>query len=138
MYLLENKYKLIISDDVKKKFEALTKKTYPNEGCGMMIGNNDEINYEIIDVIPIKSVIESPVKFVMDDNELLNGYKTAESRGLKVLGIFHSHPLSPPIPSITDREYMEINTGIWIIQSGVDYQMRAYILRNEKIIEIEI
>ncbi|HEB01922.1 MAG TPA: M67 family peptidase, partial [Nitrospirae bacterium] len=44
----------------------------------------------------------SPVSYSFDSTEQLRVMKEMESRGLKLVGIYHSHPDSPPIPSLTD------------------------------------
>ena len=128
---------LTIAREIKERFNSHTTNEYPNEACGMLVGYDENNNYKIVDFIPMDSTLKSPVQFVMDSNEILAAYRTAADRNLKIVGIFHSHPMSPPIPSITDKTYMETNTGVWIIQSGVDYKMRSYLLRNDSIIEVD-
>ena len=56
---------------------------------------------------------------------------------LELVGVFHSHPNSDAIPSSTDKKFMENNPVPWIIFSGVNNNLKAYLL-DSNIIEIPI
>ncbi|MDQ2686199.1 MAG: Mov34/MPN/PAD-1 family protein, partial [Thermoproteota archaeon] len=62
---------------------------------------------------------------------LLEIYKIAEKKGLSVIGVFHSHP-SDPIPSETDKVYMQINPVPWIIRSTTTNEMRCFVFGERK------
>ena len=79
---------------------------------------------------------ESPRSFRIESQELINGYLTAEKMNLNVVGIFHSHP-APPMPSSTDKIFMEINPVVWLIYSTLINQSRAYIF-EQKIREVQL
>lgn len=70
----------------------------------------------------------SPHRFSMDAGDLIRAYERAASEGLDVVGIFHSHPSSPARPSDVDLEYMRANPVPWLIYSGLDGSMRAFVL----------
>jgi proteasome lid subunit RPN8/RPN11 len=42
-------------------------------------------------------------RYWIDPRDLLNAQKTARSRSLQIIGIYHSHPDHPAVPSETDR-----------------------------------
>ena len=49
-----------------------------------------------------KNIAESPARFLIDPKDHIDVRRAARSRGLDVLGFYHSHPHSPAWPSATD------------------------------------
>ena len=96
----------------------------PYESCALLLGKKNGNFYEVYEVIPVTNKYTSEISFGMDENELLKIYKYAESSNISVVGIFHSHP-SNPVPSETDKVFMEINPVPWIIKSTITDDMRC-------------
>jgi proteasome lid subunit RPN8/RPN11 len=116
---------------------SLARNSLPNESCALLLGNNtNENEIKVIDTLSMKNSDASPITFRIDSQELINGYLTAENRNLNVVGIFHSHP-APPIPSSTDKIFMEINPVVWLIYSTLTNESRAYIF-EQKVREIPL
>jgi proteasome lid subunit RPN8/RPN11 len=90
----------------------------------------------VIDIISVRNKDRSVLSFSIEPEELLSVYRLAEAKHLQVVGIFHSHP-SRPIPSPTDRIYMEINPVIWLIHSTTTQGIGAYIY-EDRIREVEL
>jgi len=70
----------------------------PNEACGLLIGRAGRVER----VRPVLNSEPSPVSYVFDSMDHLAAMKEIKSDGMELMGIFHSHPDSPPVPSITD------------------------------------
>jgi len=70
----------------------------PLEACGLLAGNNSKVEK----VLEIRNQADSPVRYVMDPLEQLNGFEWIESNGMELLGIYHSHPSGPETVSPTD------------------------------------
>jgi proteasome lid subunit RPN8/RPN11 len=98
----------------------------PNESCAFLLGDNDTI----VKILPMRNIDESPVTFSIEPAELLNAYNLAESKGIKVVAIFHSHPAKPS-PSHTDRKFMQINPVIWLIYSTTESQLKAFVYDDD-------
>ena len=130
-------YTVAISPDVRAKMERHAGAGLPNEACGMLLGSIDGYVYHVRDAILTPNRMESPVRFAIPDGDVLRAYQTAEKRGVDVVGVYHSHPSSPAVPSETDAAYMDLNPGAWVIYSGLDGRMRAWI-RDGSIIEMHI
>ena len=45
---------------------------------------------------------EKPVRFLIGDRDMLQAERAAAERDLDIVGIFHSHPDSPPVASPRD------------------------------------
>jgi [CysO sulfur-carrier protein]-S-L-cysteine hydrolase len=76
--------------------------------------------------LPMRNVDESPVTFSIESTELVDAYNLAESKGLQVIAIFHSHPAQPS-PSSTDIKFMEINPIVWLIYSTTEWRLKGYV-----------
>jgi proteasome lid subunit RPN8/RPN11 len=109
----------------------------PNEACGMLLGTVDGPTYHVRDAILTPNRMKSPARFAIPDGDILRAYQTAGERGMDVVGVYHSHPSSPAIPSETDARYMDLNPGAWVIYSGIDGRMRAWI-RDDSMAEMHI
>jgi [CysO sulfur-carrier protein]-S-L-cysteine hydrolase len=109
----------------------------PNESCALLLGNHtNENEIKVVDSLSMKNSDESPTRFRIESQELINGYLTAEKRNLNVVGIFHSHP-APPVPSSTDKIFMEINPVVWLIYSTITSQSKAYIF-EQKVRQVQL
>ena len=96
-----------------------------------MFGIEDSKTCTVKDLFLADNIEKSPINFTIANDELLEGYKEAEKRKMDVVGIFHSHPHSEAVPSLTDREFMVGNPVIWVIFSNKYDEFRAYVLESE-------
>lgn len=129
--------KIAMSHSIAEQMRLYAKECLPNEACGMLIGIIDSNTHHIHDMIQTPNQAESPVSFVIPDSDVIRVYQMAAERNVQVVGVYHSHPDSPAVPSATDAKYMELNPGVWVIHSGQDGHMRAWILDGH-IYEIDI
>ncbi|HZA62049.1 MAG TPA: M67 family metallopeptidase [Nitrososphaeraceae archaeon] len=123
-----------------ERLACLARDSLPNESCALLLGNNTnkENEIQVIETLPMKNSDALPTtRFRIDSQELINGYLRAEKMGLNVVGIFHSHP-APPIPSSTDKIFMEINPVVWLIYSTLTNESRAYIYEQKKVREVRL
>lgn len=69
---------------------AHVESTYPKEGCGVMIGTGEDVT----EAIPLRNAYTGPQEdfFTLDPEDLRRTDEQASSRGLNLVGIFHSHP----------------------------------------------
>lgn len=125
--------KIILSQSILEDLRAHAENEQPNEACAILFGKENRV----LDTFIVQNIEESPVNFTISSKQLIEGYRIAEEKNLKVTGIFHSHPNSEAFPSNTDKKFMEINPVVWIIYSGANKDFRAFVLEQE-IKEIEI
>lgn len=109
--------------------EAKDKK--PNESCALLFGNKENDKLIVSEVLIAENTDGSPVNFTISNEQLIQGYKMAEEKGLELIGIFHSHPNSEPYPSSTDKKFMEINPVAWVIFSDLTNDFKAYFYESE-------
>jgi proteasome lid subunit RPN8/RPN11 len=116
------------------KLVEVAKDALPNESCAFLLGHNDRV----AKILPMRNIDESPVTFSIEPTELIYAYNLAESKGMDVIAIFHSHP-AKAWPSSTDMKFMEINPVIWVIYSTTENQLKAFVYDEDDFIkEIDI
>ena len=108
-------------------------KSGQNESCAMLLGIHEEGSWNVKEIFLTQNADGNPrVEFTISPDELLSGYKHAEEKHLKLVGIFHSHPESLAAPSNTDKKFMMLNGEVpWIIFSGLTTDFKAFILKEE-------
>ena len=123
----------------KEKDELITHAIgqQPSEACAMLLGKKDDDIWIVKEVFLTQNIDNSQTNFTISPKELLQGYQLAEKMQLELVGVFHSHPNSDAIPSSTDKKFMQNNPVPWIIFSGVNNNLKAYLL-DSNIIEIQI
>ena len=82
--------------------------TYPFEGAGLMLGLIEEDGRHVHQLITLENAKEQSEqhnRYLITAEDILQAEKKAASQGLSILGVFHSHPDHPNLPSEYDREY---------------------------------
>jgi proteasome lid subunit RPN8/RPN11 len=79
-------------------------RSYPHEGCGVLLGREDGEVSETL-ALPNEEAESPRTRFTVSPRDYLAVEESADERGLKLLGFWHSHPDHPARPSATDRAY---------------------------------
>lgn len=117
-----------------RQLVGIAKDALPNESCAFLLGHN----YKVAEILPMRNIDQSPITFSIEPAELIQAYNLAESKGMEVIAIFHSHP-AKAWPSSTDIKFMEINPVVWIIYSTTESQLKGFIHDDDGLIkEIDI
>jgi len=98
MLIIEQKPKQLMTED------ALT--TFPDECCGFIFGAEDANGDRLIQKITVvdnSKAGDKTRRFEIAPLDYLKAEQYADDNGLTLLGVYHSHPKHPPIPSETDR-----------------------------------
>jgi proteasome lid subunit RPN8/RPN11 len=104
----------------------------PQEACGLLAG---EIKGDIAfatRTIPVSNAVHSFTRFRMAPAEQLAAFYEIEKNNLELVGIYHSHPMGPASPSVTDiaeAYYPEAVQLIWSRESG-EWTCKAFTIRN--------
>ena len=94
---------------------------YPEEGCGFLLGRTGG-GAKVVERVVVAANASSEgwrSRFLIHPEAVLAAHKAARGEGLEVVGVFHSHPDQPAVPSETDRE------GAWPGWSYVIVSVRA-------------
>lgn len=128
-----------IEIEILEAIQSHLESAYPHEACGFVLGLEHKGTRKIIRSIEVenKSVENQRRRFIIDPLDYMKVEKQALKEGLSLLGIYHSHPDHPAIPSIHDLEYAQpyFSYLIHSINSGKLTDSRSYRLQNGKFIE---
>ena len=128
---------IVLAQKEKDKLVDHAIEQQPSESCAMLFGKKVGDDWNVKEVFLTQNMDNSQTNFTISPEELLKGYQIAQKNQLEVVGVFHSHPNSDAIPSNTDKKFMQNNPVPWIIFSGVNNDLRAYLLDSD-VIEIPI
>lgn len=93
-----------ITDAQLKQIYAHAKETYPYECCGFLLGSFDDGGrvYQVRRATNQNQ--ERTDRFIISGEEFGQVQFAADEAGLDIIGVYHSHPDWPAIPSQTDME----------------------------------
>ena len=128
---------IVLAQKEKDKLVDHAIEQQPSESCAMLFGEKVGDDWNVKEVFLTQNMDNSQTNFTISPEELLKGYQIAQKNQLEVVGVFHSHPNSDAIPSNTDKKFMQNNPVPWIIFSGVNNDLKAYLLDSD-VIEIPI
>lgn len=106
---------------------------FPLEACGLLIGTAEEV----VEVFPARNEAASARVYSVHPLDLLKADRHAESQGLELIGVYHSHTHSEPFPSPTDVAQAPDPQWLYIIVSlrQTFPEVRAYRIREGNISE---
>ncbi len=129
MPLLRASKLISISHELLKHLHNHARDWRPAECCALLMGRMDNKIYNISGAILCSNPTYSPSYFNIPVDEIIRGYKLAQKYNCKLIGVFHSHPSGFAHPSSTDKKYMAMNPGAWIIDSWT--AMKGFTLEGE-------
>ncbi len=97
-----------IDASVRDRVHAHLEAAYPEEGAGFLLGEAADANRHITEFLPAGNAREDSARrnrYLITAQDMLKAELEAEKLGLDILGVFHSHPDCPNIPSEFDREW---------------------------------
>ncbi len=97
---------LKISNDLISKINAHLEAAYPDEGAGFLLGDEGEVK-EILALPNAREDEARHNRFLIAAEDYMKAEVKADSLTLSLIGVFHSHPDSPNVPSEYDREWAQ-------------------------------
>jgi len=70
----------------------------PRECCGLLIGSGDVVSR----AVPARNDAPGTTRYLINPADHFSALRAARRDGLSVVGAYHSHPASAPVPSPTD------------------------------------
>lgn len=103
----------MIKDTIYNDVVEHAKKGLPNETCGYLAGDGDTINV----FYPMTNVDNSPDHFSFDPKEQFKAVKDARNNQLKIMAVYHSHPVTPARLSQEDLRLLNDPDMVYVIVS---------------------
>ena len=97
---------LIVPNRLIEKINAHVEEAYPGEGAGFLLGLDGDVK----DVLPLDNAREEAARhnrFLLTPKDYMKAEMKAMELGVDLIGVFHSHPDCPNVPSEYDREWAQ-------------------------------
>jgi proteasome lid subunit RPN8/RPN11 len=98
--------------DVRDRLIAHAREAAPDECCGVLLGRGEMI----VEGVRARNAAEhATTRFLIDPKDHIDARREARTRGLEVVGFYHSHPRSGAAPSDTDVAEAAYPGGLFVI-----------------------
>jgi proteasome lid subunit RPN8/RPN11 len=96
---------ILIEPQAREQFIEDAVNTFPDECCGFLFGmeKDDSRVITAIQVVDNSKAGDKTRRFEISPQDYLKGERYALENNLALLGVYHSHPNHPAIPSEHDR-----------------------------------
>jgi proteasome lid subunit RPN8/RPN11 len=149
---------LELCSDHLKIIQNQAQSTYPEECCGLLVGNRSRESKTVVQVHPTENVwnaqamdeftqIDPGVKsrtskrgnYAIAPEDILKVQRLARDRQMGIIGVYHSHPDSPAVPSEFDRAiaWQEYSYIIISVTQGKAGDIRSWCLNDAHEFESE-
>jgi len=127
---------LLLAPELLKAIQVHGEQAYPDEGAGFLLGDAAE-NRRVLRIQPLANAREDTARrtrYLIRPEDYLQAEKEADRLKLTLLGVFHSHPDHPNLPSDYDREWAQpyFSYIITSIQKGKALASRSWRLLEDR------
>ena len=140
---------IVISVEQQKIIYNHTESVYPEECCGILLGEIKKTSKNVIEVIPTINAWKRANldqvdrnknnRYSIDPSDIFTAQKRSRDLQLNIIGFFHSHPDYPAIPSTCDQ------TQAWEVYSypivsvinGKVSQIKSWVLDRDGVFQPE-
>jgi proteasome lid subunit RPN8/RPN11 len=102
---------VIVPRAVRDAIVAHARDAAPVECCGMLIGSAGTVTA----AVRARNIAAEPSRFLIDPIDHIQARREARDAGLDVVGFYHSHPHSAPVPSETDLAEATYPNHLYVI-----------------------
>jgi proteasome lid subunit RPN8/RPN11 len=131
----------------REEIERHGAQTYPNECLGMLLGRETDGRKVVMEVFPLQNAWENSAvnphpategessrnRCLVDPKDYLRADREARSKGMDIVGFYHSHPDHPARPSEFDRKnaWPWFSYVILAVEQGVPREMTGWLLAED-------
>jgi proteasome lid subunit RPN8/RPN11 len=126
---------------------------YPEECCGLLLGTIAHSVKTLVEVVPTDNAWSAEAeenlseqkdlterrRYAIKPEEMLRAMKYGRDRNLDIIGIYHSHPDHPAVPSECDRTlaWAQYSYIIVSVRQGSSQDLRSWSLDAEGYFQAE-
>lgn len=95
----------------------------PRESCGLLVGQDNTV----VRCVRARNLDSTATRYLINPEDHFAAIRAARAEGVDVVGAYHSHPASAPVPSATD--IAEAHGGpdfLYVIVSPETEDVRGY------------
>jgi proteasome lid subunit RPN8/RPN11 len=130
---------LLLGRTLMERIQEHGEQAYPEEGAGFLLGRAivDGGARSVRGIVPLQNAREPDVRgsrYLITPQDYLHAELQAEEQGLELIGVFHSHPDHPDLPSEFDREWAQPQFSYLItrVVAGTAKGSRAWRLSDDR------
>lgn len=127
-----------IARELYDRIVAHARAEAPNECCGVVATNGDGGAQQ---VFMATNKFASPLRFEIDEADLIRIWRAIDEQDLELGAIYHSHTRTPPAPSQTDVNGAAQWPGaLWIIVglAGEEPDVRTWAIEDGRVTQVEL
>ena len=123
---------LLLPTELHDRLVSISRAALPNEACGLLGGSRAGELVTVTSVHPVKNSLASPTRFALDGQGMIDAEHKIDDADEMLVGAWHSHPTSSPVPSETDLADAAIYDPsgsmlqVLVSMQGFAPQVRAY------------
>lgn len=110
---LHGRKKIYIPETLYRRMINHCYEERPLEACGLLGG----VSGHVESGFATDNAHRSPVLYKVDDLQLLQAFKEIQGARQEIIGIYHSHVKTAPVPSLTDIEQATFPEASYLIVS---------------------
>jgi proteasome lid subunit RPN8/RPN11 len=97
---------LELNGALRERLRHWARQGYPHECCGLLLGTAADGAVRVEEVTTARNLNTERAqdRFELDPQDFLRADALARERGLEVVGVWHTHPDHPALPSATDLD----------------------------------
>ncbi|MEO0535017.1 MAG: M67 family metallopeptidase [Cyanobacteria bacterium P01_A01_bin.123] len=149
---------LILTELQRQTIRTHAIEVYPQECCGLLLGTlvPEAVTRQVEDVVRVENTWSAEVsdltepglgeapdfdrrrRYWIDPKALLQVQREARDRGLNIIGVYHSHPDHPAVPSECDRRlaWSDYSYIIVSVEQGHPVDLKSWCLdENQQFVE---
>jgi proteasome lid subunit RPN8/RPN11 len=109
---------------------------YPAEACGLIGGSVEGHRKTAVQLVPLvnRRTDSARNRYLIDPESFRRGEERLARDGLDVIGVYHSHPDHPPVPSAFDREHAwpRLSYVIVGVERGRAADTKSWVLADDR------
>ncbi len=128
---------IFIEEEVLQEIASFGEAGYPEEVAGLMIGDIEDGQIYVRRLLKVENHLGAPARsysYQISSFDWQRGESAARELAMEIVGVFHTHPDHPSIPSSHDLEFALPNF-IYVIASicqGKLADLQAWKLREDR------
>jgi proteasome lid subunit RPN8/RPN11 len=135
---------LLLGRTLLERIQEHGEQAYPEEGAGFLLGmdNTDGGARTVMGIVSLQNAREAGSRgnrYLITPEDYLSAELQAEEQGLELIGVYHSHPDHPDLPSDFDREWAQPQFSYLITRvfAGTAEGSRAWKLSDDRVMFTE-
>lgn len=115
-------------------------RNYPLECCGLLVGTNTS-EKRVVEIYPVqnKNTERTQDRYEISGKDFMKTDRNVSKKGLQIIGIYHSHPDHPAVPSAFDTEnaWSSYSYMIVSVEKRKDIEFRSWVFDEKRKLFIE-